>query len=255
MTLIRFGGLLGSLFFVFSLLALSGCGDAELRRDQAQLHLRIGTSHLIKGHYPQALYELLEAEKLDPNDAVIQNNLGLAYFVRKEYSQSEKHIGNALKLDPKYSDARNNLGRIYIELARYDEAILLLAEVTRDLTYAYPEKAFVNLGLAYMKKGDLTSAQNNFKKSLEANSHFCPAYNYYGQTLFQQTKYEAAIDAFDSALKLCNNNYDEAEYFSGLSYYKAGRQEKAQARLEDVIKQYPDSEFAAKAKDMLKLIQ
>ena len=68
-------------------------------------------------------------------------------------------------------------------------------------------------------------------------------------------KYEAAIDSFDSALKLCNNNYDEAHYFSGLSYFKAGKPEKAEARLEEVIKLYPDSEYAAKAKDMLKLIR
>src|SRR5205085_283608 len=126
-----------------------------------------------------------------------------------------------------YSDARNNLGRVYIELARYNEAISLLTQVTKDLTYTAPEKAFVNLGLAHLKKGEYTQAQNIFKKGMEANAKFCPAYNYYGQALFQLQKYDAAIDSFDSALRLCNNNYDEAHYYSALSYYKAGQQEKA----------------------------
>ena len=243
--------------WILGLLALGviGCSGAALRKEQAQYHLRIGTSYLVKGHYPQALSELIQAAQMDPDDPVIQNNLGLAYFVRKEYALAEDHVKKALEINPRYSEARNDLGRIYIELARYDEAIHELTAVTKDLTYTVPEKAFVNLGLAYMKKGDLTNAQNNFKKSLEANSHFCPAYNYYGQALFQLQKYEAAIDAFDSALKLCNNNYDEAHYFSGLSYYKAGQPEKAEARLEEVVKLYPDSEYADKAKNMLKIIR
>ena len=130
-----------------------------------------------------------------------------------------------------------------------------MTEVTKDLTYPAPEKAFVNLGLAEMRKGDLKEAANDFKKSLEANNRFCPGYNYYGQTLFQEQKYDDAIDSFETALKLCNNNYDEAHYYSALSYFKAGQREKAEARLEEVIKLYPESEYAAKAKTMLKIIQ
>jgi type IV pilus assembly protein PilF len=242
--------------FLGALVALlGGCSSAEDKRDEAQLHLRIGTAHLMKGHYPQALGELLEAESLDPNDAVIQNNLGLAYFVRKQFDEAEQHVSKALAINPRYSDAKNNLGRVYIELTRYDDAITVLNQVTRDLTYPSPEKAFVNLGLAYMKKGELNAALTTFKKSLEANNRFCPAYNYMGQTHFQQQKYQDAIDDFETALKLCNGNYDEAHYWSALSYYKAGQREKAQARLEEVIKLYPDSEYAPKAKSMLKIMR
>src|SRR5512140_1557976 len=103
--------------------AVLSCSSADIRKEQAQLHLRIGTSHLIKGHYPQAMSELLDAERLDPENDVIQNNLGLAFFVRHEYDTAQQHINHAIKLNPQYSDARNNLGRVYIELARYDDAI------------------------------------------------------------------------------------------------------------------------------------
>jgi type IV pilus assembly protein PilF len=239
----------------FIIVIFSGCANVELRQEQAQLHLRIGTSLLIKGRYPQALAELLEAENLDGSDAVIQNNLGLAYFVRHEYDIAETHIKKAIEANPKYSDAKNNLGRVYIELARYDDAIRELNLVTKDLTYPNPEKAYVNLGLAYLKKGDSQTSQGMFKKSIEANSRFCPGYNYYGQSLFQQQKYELAIDAFESALKLCNNSYDEAHYYSALSYFKIGEKEKAQARFQEVIKLYPSSEYAAKSKAMLKIIR
>ena len=246
-------GKIGFLAVVCVLFA--GCANAELEREKAQLHLRIGTSQLIKGHYPQALSELIEAEKLDPNDSVIQNNLGLAYFVRKEFELAEQHMQKDIQISPNYSDAKNNLGLVFIELARYDDAIAEITPVTRDLTYPTPEKAYVNLGLAHLRKGDLTLAQNIFKKSIETNSRFCPAYNYFGQALFQQKKYQEAIEAFESALKLCNNNYDEAHYFSALCFYKTGQREKAQTRLEEVIKLYPDSEYATKSKAMLKIMR
>ncbi|MDZ4676451.1 MAG: tetratricopeptide repeat protein [Oligoflexia bacterium] len=236
-------------------MGLISCSSSSLRKEQAQLHLKIGTSHLMKGHYPQALKVLLEAEKLDPEDPVIQNNLGLAYFVRKEYELALTHMNKALQLNPKYSDARNNLGRVYIELTRYDAAILELNTVTKDLTYPTPEKAYVNLGLAHLKKNDTNHALQSFKKAMEANNRFCPGHNYYGQALFQLQKYEAAADAFENALKLCNNNYDEAHYYTGLCYYKLGQREKAKARLEEVVKLYPDSEYSGKAKSMLKIIQ
>jgi len=232
-----------------------GCATSESKKDKSQIYLRLGTNHLLKGNYPQALASLLQAEALDPEDSVIQNNLGLAYFVRKEFSFAETHVKKALQIDPKYSDARNNLGRIYIEIARYNDAINELTQVVKDLTYSTVEKAYVNLGLAYLKKGDSSTTIQNFRKAIDANNKFCPAHNYYGQALFALQKYELSVDSFELALKLCNNDYDEAHYYSGLSNYKIGQKEKATARLEEVIKMYPDSEWATKAKAMLKIIR
>ncbi len=243
--------LVGALAFSLIL----GCGSGSLKREQADLHLQIGTGHLLKGHYPQALAELQEAERLDPDSALIQNNLGLAYFMGKHLELAQQHLYKALVLNPKYSDARNNYGRLFIELTRYDDAITELTQVTKDLTYSNPEKAFVNLGLAYLKKGEIKTALNNFKKSLEANNRFCPGHNYYGQALFQLQKYHEAIESFETALRLCNNHYDEAHYFSALSYFKIGQREKAIARLQEVSKLYPESEYAPKAQAMLKILK
>jgi type IV pilus assembly protein PilF len=231
------------------------CSATDKKKETAALHLKIGTGYLIKGHSPQAIAELQVAERLDPDNPVVHNNLGLAYFMRKEYQLAQKHLEKALDLSDEYSDARNNLGRLYIELARYDAAISELSQVVKDLTYPNPEKAHVNLGLAYLKKGDANTAQTHFRKSMEANTKFCPAHNYYGQALFQMQKYEMAIDSFETALKLCNNNYDEPHYFSALSYFKTGQKEKAQARLEEVANQYPQSEYSQKARSMLRIIK
>ncbi len=234
---------------------VASCAHSTLNKEQAQLHLRIGVGYMAQGHNPQALGELLKAEELDPEDPPIQNNLGLAYYFRKEFALSEIHIKKAIALDPKYTDARNNLARLCIDTGRYDEAVTQLNIVVKDLTYPSPERAFLNLGLVYFRKGELTSSLRNLKKSMESNIKFCPAYNYYGQVLLQQQKYPAAIEAFDQALSLCDNNYDEAHFFSAISFYKSGQKEKAVARLEEVERRYPASEYATKAKNMLKIIR
>jgi len=243
-------------FLSFTLIvSLGGCSSTQEKKEQAELHLRIGTAHLTKGHYPQALQELLTAEELDPENEIIQNNLGLAYYVRNEFQLAEQHFKKAIAINPKYSDAKNNLGRVYTETGLYDSAVQVLTEVTKDLVYPTPEKAFVNLGLVHMKLSDYQAAKSDFQKAIEANNKFCTAYNYYGQSLFHLGQYELAQSAFDNALQLCKNNYDEAHYYSALNYYKMGLKEKAVARLNEVIHLYPSSEYSKKATDMLKLIQ
>lgn len=241
--------------FLLFFILLASCSSSEKKAELAQIHLKTGTSYLLKGNASQALSTLQEAEKLNPEDATIQNNLGLAFFLKKDYEKAETHLKKAILLKSPYSDAQNNLGRVYVELSRFDDAIKTLTPVVGDVSYPYIEKAYINLGLAYMKKGDLNTALVQFSRSIAANNTFCPSHNYYGQALFKLQKFEEAAESFETALKLCNNSYDEAHYYSGLSYYKIGEREKALARLEEVVKLYPDTEFAIKAKSMLKIMR
>lgn len=231
-----------------------GCASSS-KKEESLVYLKLGTTQLIQGNYQQALSSLIQAEQLNSDDPIVQNNLGLAYFVRKEFVRAETHLRKAIDLNPKYTDARNNLGRVHIELTRYDEAIAELGEVIKDLSYTTVEKGYVNLGLAYIKKGEPSKALVQLKKGIDANRKFCPAHNYYGEALFGLQKYQEAAESFETALKLCNNNYEEAHYNSGLSYYKIGQKEKAKARLEEVVKLYPESEVAGKARAMLKIIR
>lgn len=233
----------------------TACSSSQEKKERAELHLRIGTAHLTKGHYPQALQELLVAEELDPENETIQNNLGLAYYVRGEYPLAEKHLKKALSLNPSYSDAKNNLGRVYIEMGLYDSAIKVLTEVTKDLVYPSPEKAFINLGIVHMRRSDFQAARAAFLKSIEANNKFCAGYNYYGQALYNLNQFALAQSAFENALQLCKNNYDEAHYYSALSAYKLGQREKAVARFNEVIRLYPASDYSKKASSMLQIIK
>lgn len=240
-------------------LFLGLCSCASLHSDDQQaamLHAKIGSTHLMNGNYPEALTELLMAEKLDPKNPSIQNNLGLAYFVRDRFDLAEIHIRKALELDPKFSDARNNLARILIERAKYTEAIKELQTVISDLTYINPEKPLVNLGIAYFNMGQFEKARAQFAKALDYKRDDCQAQSYFGRTLFEAKDYSRAREALDRAVGFCmRSQFDEPHYYSALSLYQLGQKDKAIVRFEEIIKLYPQGTYVDKAKTMLETIK
>lgn len=238
-------------------LSLSGCASwLSEDKETAELHLRIGTAHLDNGNYPQALGELMQAEKLDPSSPQIQNNLGLAYFAREKLDLAEEHLRKAISLNGNYSDAKNNLGRVLIERRKYNDAISVLTPVINDLTYNQPEKPLLNVGTAYFKMNDFRTARSFFLKSLEYQRDSCIANSYYGRSLFELKDFKNAAEALDRGIGYCQKlQYDEPHYYSALAYYQIGDPARAQVRLEELIKLYPNGKYRDRAKTMLETMK
>ena len=157
--------------------------------------------------------------------------------------------------NPKYSEARNNLGRDYIAQGKYNKAIVEINKTLKDLTYSAPEKAQTNLGLAYLRKNNLPKAREQLLSAIKSNRDYCPAYNYYGQTLMKLKQFDDASGVFDRGIKVCQNSPEELHYLSGLSYYQTGKKRMALVRLKEVAKLYPASEYAEKSRSLLKVIE
>lgn len=250
------------LFILFNIIVilLSSCAF-ENKNDNnkkiASYHLRIGVAHLSQGNYPLALKELLKAENIDPNNPIIQNNLGLAYFVREKYQKAILHFKKALDLNKTYSDARNNLGLAYIEVKKYKEAIKQINLVIQDLTYPQPEKAYLNLGIAYFKQKQFNLANNYLLEALKINKRYCLAQLYYGKTLYNLNKFSQSATTLDKAINICQKQkiqVCEPHYYSALSYYKMNQKNFAIDRLETIINNFPSCSFYKKAKNLLNII-
>jgi type IV pilus assembly protein PilF len=234
---------------------LTSCATKQ-NHEEAELRLRLGTSLLEQGNLPNALRELLTAEKLDPKNEIVQNNLGLIYFLRNHVDLALPHLKKAIELKPQFSEGRNNYARLLIEVARYDEAIAELQIVLRDLTYDQPSKAWVNLGLAYFRKGDYGQARSKLAEGLKLERTNCLGQILYGRSALELGDFASASKTLDHAVVLCQgSNIDEAKYYSGLSYYKLGRSSSAIGRMEEVVKLYPEGQYAKKAQSLLKLMK
>lgn len=224
--------------------------------EQAQLHLRIAMGHLQKESYPLALSELIKAHELDPENPLIENNLGLAYFYRERIDLAEKHLRKSLELDPKYTDARINLAHILIEKTSYEEAFTVAQKASLDLTYNQPQRSFMYMGIALFKKNQFTQAQKYLLKSIELQRDNCLSQNYYGRTHLEMNNYKAASQALDTAAGYClSSQFDEPQYYSGLSYFQLGDTQKAVDRLETLLKIYPQGQYLEKAKALLTKIK
>ncbi len=241
--------------FAIFLLFLAGCGSSSKSGDPkeyARLHLQIGTTLLAQKNYPGALKELLEAEKLDPNNPVIQNNLGVAYFVRKEINLAEKHLKRAMTLDSSYSEARNNYGLLLVEKQDYPAALTQFKVVSKDLIYPQPEKARVNVGICYFHLKNYSAAEQAFLNAIDINRNFCTAWTYLGRTLMEKKKMDEATQRLDQAVSICkNSDAGEADYYSAIAYSQIGEKERAVARLEAIIDKDPSGVFAEKSRKFL----
>ncbi len=234
---------------------LTSCATSEKDEGKAALYLQIGNDLLAQNNYPEALTNLLQAERFAPDNPVVLNSLGMLYFAREKYATAADYIQRSLKAEPRYTDARTNLGRVYIAQGKYNKAIIEIKTALKDLTYNQPEKVQTNLGLAYLRKNNYLAAKEQLHSAIKLNKDYCPAYNYYGQTLMKLKDYDSAGGVFDRGIKVCQNNPEEVHFLSGLSYYQMGRKEMALVRLREVSKLYPASEYAEKSRSLLKVIE
>jgi Tfp pilus assembly protein PilF len=236
-------------------LVLVGCASKGPSNEELSVvHFRVGTSHLEKGNYPEALRDLLQAEALNPRDPLIHNNLGLAYFLRERYELSEQHFRKAIALEPTFTDAKNNLARVLIERSQYKEARKRLDDVLADLTYPQPTKAYVNYGLSYFREQNYSEAREAFLKAISFDRENCLAQNYYGRSLLELKESSKAVQVLDRAAGFClKSNFDEPIYFSAIAYYRLGDRLKAQSRLETLVQK--NSPYKDKAETMLEILR
>jgi Tfp pilus assembly protein PilF len=159
-----------------------------------------------------------------------------------------------LELTPGYAEAHVNLAALYLDLARWDDAVAQGRAALKITTYQNPEKAYNNIGLAYMGKGDLISARRAFRDALAFHDNFPEAHRNLGTVYFQQGHVEDAIREFREAVRL-RPNYAEALVDLGVAYLERGSKVEAVAQFQKVIQLDPESELAEVAKWYLGTLQ
>jgi Tfp pilus assembly protein PilF len=239
------------------LVTLASCAGAQrqgVQADPAREHYTRALQYLAIGAGEPAIKDLNEALKLDPTNAELHNALAFAYHYEGRYQFALTHYGKALELAPGYAEAHVNLAALYLDLARWDDAVAQGREALKITTYQNPEKAYNNIGLAYMGKGDLISARRAFRDALAFHDNFPEAHRNLGTTYFQQGHVEDAIREFREALRL-RPNYAEAHVDLGVAYLERGSQAEAIVQFQKVIQMDPESELAELAKWYLGTLQ
>lgn len=240
------------------LTAVGGCVSVRGGNTQApnpgSYHYQMGLSFLGERNYSSALFELTEAEKLDPDNPDVLYNLGLAFVGKKRPDLGEPKFLKAIILKPNFSVARNDLGVAYLEMKRWDSAIQQFKVVKDDLFYDNNENAIINLGLAYLGKGDYQSALNELQSAVSMNPRSPVIHLSLGRVWFALDKTEQAVVEYRKALDLFSD-YGAAHYYLGQAQLKQNKLDAARVSFRETVRLVPESELGRTALGYLELIK
>ncbi len=237
-----------------TVLLASGCALSQADRNLAVYHFQMGQSFYAESNFTGALKELTAAEKLTPKDPELLNLLGLAYFRKGHYELAEEKFLKAVSLKKNFSDARNNLGVNYLEMKRWDDAIIQFKVVQDDIFYQGQDNAAINLGLAYLGKGDYPQALEVLRGQVGRNGNDPRTRLNLGRVYFAMDKTELAVEEYQKALKLAPT-YASAHYHMGLAQMKLKNAEAARNSFQDVVRLAPDSEIGQLSREYLDLLK
>jgi len=171
-----------------------------------------------KGKVDEAIENYEKAVSLAPTFYMARNNLGTLYLSKSQYPAAQEQFEKVINLNPNDASAYFNLGNLYLLEKRYDNALVM---VERGLSKR-PSSPFGNFlrGSLLAQAGNTLEAEKSLRRSLELD----PA--------MAQTH-----------LALVN------------LFLQANRGSDAIVELRTFLKQFPDHQFAPKAREVLKRLE
>jgi Tfp pilus assembly protein PilF len=216
----------------------------------SQTLMRQGLVFMQQQRYDEALDRFREAEAASPGNATINNMMGLCYMSLEQYDAALKQFDLALSIIPGFTDARNNRGTVYLALEQYRLAEVDFIAVLSDSTYPHRWKVYYNLGVTYLKRGQIGAAEENFNKAITAPRPVFEAYLRLAEIAHDQGRIDSALGLLEEA------RLKYPERIDGLLAYgrllvEIGQTEEARPFLENVIAASPSSEMASEARTLL----
>ena len=151
------------------------------------------------------------------------------------FGEAEKFTRKAIEASPEHRDAKNALGVILIHQKRYDEAIAVLKPLTADILYNSPEKAWGNLGWAYLMRGSNDEAIDALRRAVASQPLFCVgnyrlglAYERKGDLALAREALTHAVDTDRPECKRLQDAFSARARVAG----KQGKRDEARADLE-----------------------
>ncbi len=237
-----------------SALCVAGCHHEGDRENFAGMYRTRAEAKIEIGDTVEAGRMLSRAERLDPKSADTQILIGEVFRREGHSDEAEARYRLALKLRPRFPEAHNNLGVIQTERHNWDEAILEFRLAAEDKKYRERERAYNNLGRAYLEKRDLAEAEKAFQQAIGCNPRLGDSYVNLGRVLYAKGDIEGAAAAFRSAIRL-DPRAAEPHYRLALASIRLGRREQAIDELRAVVRLDPSGLLAEDALRQLSILE
>lgn len=236
---------------VLLLWVLMGCGPTSHLEIQADDRYQLAQQYLGNQSYVLAEQEIRKALDLAPQEPKYFELLALIYQAQGRNRQAEEAYQVALQTDAVSPSTLVNYSTLLLLREQYDEAIEMSRRALQKPGYARPALAHTNIGLAYLKKGELAQAEEHFLTALDYQPGLAEAHHNLGLVYERLGNRHKAILSFREAIR-SHSDYTEALASLGRLLLQDGRPEEARHVFERVIDLDPDSELAVASRQHLK---
>jgi type IV pilus assembly protein PilF len=138
----------------------------------ARANAELAIAYLKQNDVVTAREKIEKALIQNPRDASVQTSAGLVYERLQQSDEADRHYSAALRLEPHNADMQNAYAVFECRRGRYAEAQKLFEEAARNPAYKTPEVAFANAGVCARGSGNLTRAEELFRKALALRGDF-----------------------------------------------------------------------------------
>ena len=192
---------------------LAGCVSSTGPEDakMAEAEYGLGNDAFHRGQYREALEHVekaLDADDTNADSAYLGAMIYLVFCSQDDtspdcrYDEAERFLRVALAAKPDMRDAKNALGVVLVHENKPLDAAKVLEPLSRDILYRSPEKAWGNLGWAYLEAGRLDDAIPALKRSVAAQPLFCVGHYRLGLAYEKKKAYGAARQSLSRALAI-----------------------------------------------------
>jgi tetratricopeptide (TPR) repeat protein len=231
--------------------------DPELRVKKARAHFDMAVDHQTHGRVELALRELILAERIDPENPLVQHALGMTYLQKGKSEEAERHLLRAIEIRPDYQDARVNLSTLYLTVGRYEECVEQSRSLYDDPTFTSPWRALTNWGWAAYRLGRPQEGRRQLEASLDLNGRYWPTLLNLGILAAEQGHKVDAIRYFNQLLSLDPgaSATAEASYRLAEIYVSLGKRDQAMGHLRTAVVRAPSDPWGKKSEEYLKLLR
>ena len=193
------------------------------------IHLRLGTDYARLGMTPEAVKEIVLAQKYNPGDIQSHYLLALIYSTQNDFDKAAAEYEFILKsfaqAEPENVEIYTYLGQLYYSQRKYDQAIQQFEKILK-LESRNPDVLYL-LGSLYLEINNENKAVELLRKSLEIDPDHDGSLNTLGYLYAEKKEnLDEAQTLIQHALKLSPDN---GAYLDSLGwvYYQKGMYEKA----------------------------
>jgi len=165
----------------------------------AEAYFNLGLLKHQQGVQKEALNNLLEAIKLQPQNPTFHNAIAITHQDMGNFDAAETAFKHALMLDNNYVKALHNLGALLRSLYRYEDALVFLTRAMK-LAPRLVEPRYIVANI-YYELGDFDKADEEYRKVITLQPDYLEAHQSLNKLYWEHDKTELYAKSFTIGIK------------------------------------------------------